>query len=69
MSDDITFCASKCSNKECFRHPDNIKNPHIPHSFAYLKGTEEWCEEEVRNENNESYAENGSRHINTIHVH
>ena len=40
MSDDITFCASRCDN------PDNIKDPMIPHSFAYLKGTEEWCEEE-----------------------
>ena len=46
MSDDITFCASECDNKSCFRHPSNIKDPDGLHSFAYLKGTEEWCGKE-----------------------
>ena len=41
MSDDITFCASECNCKNCFRHPSNIKRPDIPHSFADLKGTED----------------------------
>ena len=40
MSDDITFCGSECNNKKCFRHPSNIQEPRIPHSVAYLKGTE-----------------------------
>lgn len=40
MSDDITFCGSDCDNKKCFRHPSNIREPRIPHSFAYLKDTE-----------------------------
>ena len=41
MTDDITFCATKCNCINCFRHPSNIKNPSIPHSFAYLKDTED----------------------------
>lgn len=41
MSDDITFCGSDCDNKKCFRHPSNIREPRIPHSFAYLKYTED----------------------------
>ena len=41
FSDDITFCVSECDNKSCFRHPSNIKVPDIPHSFAYLEGTED----------------------------
>lgn len=40
MTDDITFCGSECKNKKCFRHPSNIKEPRIPHSFAYLKDTD-----------------------------
>lgn len=40
MSDDITFCASKCSKKKCFRHPSNIIIPYRDHSFADLKNTE-----------------------------
>lgn len=40
MSDDITFCGSYCNNKKCFRHPSNIKESRISHSFAYLKNTE-----------------------------
>ena len=41
MSDDITFCGSDCKNKKCFRHPSNIQEPRIPHSFAYMKDTED----------------------------
>ena len=41
MSDDITFCGSDCNNKKCFRHPSNIREPRIPHSFAYLKDTDD----------------------------
>lgn len=40
MSDDITFCGSECNNKKCFRHPSNIAEPNIHHSFAYLKDTD-----------------------------
>lgn len=40
MSDDITFCGSECDNKKCFRHPTNIAEPRIPHSFANYKGTD-----------------------------
>ena len=43
MSDDITFCVSKCSKKKCFRHKSNLKVPGIPRCFAYLKNTE-YCE-------------------------
>lgn len=38
MSNDITFCAEDCNNRMCFRHPSNISK--VPHTFAYLKGTE-----------------------------
>ena len=41
MTDDITFCGSDCNNKKCFRHPSNIQEPRIPHSFAYLKDTDD----------------------------
>ena len=41
MTDDITFCGSDCNNKKCFRHPSNIREPRIPHSFAYLKDTDD----------------------------
>lgn len=57
-SEDITFCGSDCNNKKCFRHPSNIKEPRIPHSFAYLKDTEDcpmketnfddWFEEQLK---------------------
>ena len=40
MSDDITFCMSECDNKECFRHPSNIIDRLIPHSYSDFKGTE-----------------------------
>lgn len=50
MSDDITFCTSKCNRTKCFRHLSNIKVPHRPyHSFAYLKGTR-YCELEYKKE-------------------
>ena len=39
MSQDITFCANTCSNEKCFRHPSNITEKGIPHSFAELKNT------------------------------
>lgn len=45
-SDDITFCADKCEDIRCFRHPYNILHHDIPHSFAYLKDTE-YCRREV----------------------
>lgn len=38
MSNDITFCAEDCNNRMCFSHPSNISK--VPHTFAYLKGTE-----------------------------
>ena len=41
MSDDITFCADMCKKKKCFRNPANIKDKTIPHSYAYLKGTDD----------------------------
>ena len=47
-SDDITFCADKCDDVQCFRHPNNILHYNIPHSFAYLKDTE-YCRKEVNN--------------------
>lgn len=40
MSDDITFCMSECDNKECFRHPINIVDKTISHSYSDLKDTE-----------------------------
>lgn len=40
-SDDITFCASKCGMKNCFRHPSNMIHKNIPHSFALFKETDE----------------------------
>ena len=46
-SDDITFCANECNKKSCYRHPSNIVNKTIPHSFAYLKDTP-YCDEEAK---------------------
>lgn len=40
ISDDITFCNSKCQRRSCFRHPSNIRLHNIPHSFSDLEGTE-----------------------------
>jgi len=39
-SDDITWCASKCSATNCFRHPTNMKNKAGLHSYAEFKNTE-----------------------------
>lgn len=39
MSDDITFCFSKCSIVSCERNKKNIKIPWRDHSFAELEGT------------------------------
>lgn len=38
--DDITFCMSECKQTDCFRHPSNIQDRTIPHSYADFKGTE-----------------------------
>lgn len=38
--DDITFCLSDCQRTDCFRHPSNIQDRTIPHSYAEFKGTE-----------------------------
>lgn len=40
-SDDITWCASKCSAKNCFRNPVNMKYKAGLHSYAEFKGTED----------------------------
>lgn len=40
MSDDITFCMSECYNEDCFRHPSNIIDRLIPHSYSDFNGTE-----------------------------
>lgn len=39
-TDDITFCLSNCENMKCFRHPYNIIDKTIPHSFSNLDETE-----------------------------
>lgn len=41
ISDDITFCANECDIISCRRNQKNIKIHNIPHSFAYLEGTED----------------------------
>lgn len=41
LSDDITFCGNNCVDTKCRRHPTNIQDLSIPHSFAYLLGTED----------------------------
>lgn len=38
--DDITFCMSDCQRTDCLRHPSNIQDRTIPHSYADFKGTE-----------------------------
>ena len=40
LSDDITFCLNKCDKQDCRRHPNNIRNKNISHSYAYYKNTE-----------------------------
>lgn len=43
MSDDITFCldAKKCGckKKDCFRHPNNMREGWREHSYMYAIGT------------------------------
>ena len=41
INDDITWCANKCDEKECFRNSIHMKTPNSPHSFSYFEGTEE----------------------------
>lgn len=36
MSEDITYCAYKCTNTKCKRNFKNIKQFNTPHSFAYF---------------------------------
>lgn len=38
--DDITFCLSDCQRTDCYRHPSNIQDRTIPHSYADFKRTE-----------------------------
>ena len=43
MTEDITFCQNgweECLVTRCERHPSNIENPQIPHSYAKLYRTE-----------------------------
>ena len=47
-SKDITFCFSECENMECIRNKKHIKLP-IPHSFAFLEGTEDCLKDMRRN--------------------
>ena len=43
MSEDITFCFySKCPNNKCERHMSHIREPYIPHSYAFFKGCKYW---------------------------
>ena len=40
-SEDITYCMNEnCNEMKCFRNPKHIKQM-IPHSFAFLEGTED----------------------------
>ena len=40
ISDDHAFCSDECENTDCWRHPSNIKNKDLPHTFAKFKNTE-----------------------------
>lgn len=40
MNEDITYCMSECNDMKCFRNNKHIKLP-IPHSYAFLEGTED----------------------------
>ena len=43
MCEDITYCYhSKCKNKKCERHQDNIKVHYILHSFAFFTSCKYW---------------------------
>lgn len=51
-SEDITFCMNdKCEEINCIRNPKRIRML-IPHSFAWLEGTED-CLLKKENNNNE----------------
>lgn len=38
-SEDITFCSSECTKKNCYRHRANIRDHDREHTMAELKGT------------------------------
>ena len=43
MTEDITFCQNgweECQVTRCERHPSNIENPQLPHTYAKLYRTE-----------------------------
>lgn len=40
MNEDITFCFSDCKITKCIRNKKNIKHQEIPHSYAFLEGTD-----------------------------
>lgn len=44
MTEDMTFCQNgleECQVTRCERHPSNIENPQLPHSYAKLYRTED----------------------------
>lgn len=49
MNDDITFCLSECDKTECYRHPSNIQDKTIPHSYADFSGDKCWMKESCSN--------------------
>lgn len=57
MTDDITFCyagfaGEGCDNTNCMRHPSNIINKDIPHSFAMFKDTEDCIDYDLTDPSN-----------------
>lgn len=38
--DDMTFCLSDCQRTDCYRHPSNIQDRTIPHSYADFTETD-----------------------------
>lgn len=40
LTDDRTWCGSKCNITECDRHPSNITDKTVPHSYAMFGDTE-----------------------------
>ena len=38
--DDITFCMDDCGVVRCERHPSNIKDRTIPHSYSHFYRSE-----------------------------
>ena len=49
MSDDMTFCSAECDKTECYRHPSNIQDKTIPHSYADFSGDQCVMKECCRN--------------------